>query len=245
MAKPLKKFRKRLFKSPFVIWLASWLIYWYMKFIKSTIKWETEGVEEVFKWLDEGKSGIALAWHGRIVMMPPVWPKRHPMKALVSQHQDGRLIAKFLNHFGIETINGSTTSNAKGSALQLMKALKNGSPIAIIPDGPRGPRQKMSQSPVYFAQKTGSPIFLITYSIKNCKIIEKSWDKMLLPRPFSKGIFLVSEPIYIPQDVPEKDLEKYRLMVETKLNDMQNKADDYTGSPRISQGESIKKKRNA
>jgi lysophospholipid acyltransferase (LPLAT)-like uncharacterized protein len=243
MAKPLKKFSKKILKSKTVIYLISWLIYFYAKFVKFTTKWHIEGLNDAFKLMDQ-KPIIAIIWHGRALMLPPFWKRnKSKMSALVSLHQDGRLIAGLLHRSGMNTIGGSTTNNATGSALNLLKSLKKSSSIAIIPDGPRGPGQVLNKSPIYFAQKTGAPIVFGTYSIKGSKIMKKSWDSMMIPRPFSKGILLISEPIYIPADLTEEETEKFRQEVEQKMNNQQNRADNYTETPLIAPGKTARKKR--
>ncbi len=35
-----------------------------------------------------------------------------------------------------------------------------------------------------------------TYSIAGSKIIDKSWDKMMLPKPFSRGCYFVTEVLH-------------------------------------------------
>ena len=151
------------------------------------------------------------------------------MQALVSPHRDGRIIAGLLQRFGIGTIGGSSNENASGGALGLMHTIKREASIAIIPDGPRGPRMHMNKSPIYFAQKTGKPIVCGAYSIKNSKIIEKSWDKMMVPFPFSEGVCLISDPLFIPADASEEELEKYRIQLEDILNQTTFECDNLTG----------------
>ena len=242
MAKPLKKISKKILKSKFVTGLAGWLIYLYAKLAKLTVKWHIEGLEQTKNLLSE-KKAIFLVWHGRALMTSTFWPKKVKVKALVSLHQDGRLIAGFLHHLGVKTIGGSTNNNAKGSALNLLKTLQTESSIVIIPDGPRGPCQRLSKSPIYYAQKTGAPIIHATYSIKNSKTIKKSWDQMMLPKLFSKGILLVSDPVLIPQDLSDDQIEEYRLKLESQMNEMQNRADEYTGTPQIQPENEAKQKR--
>ena len=165
------------------------------------------------------------------------------MNALVSLHNDGRIIAGYLKKFGIGIINGSSNNNAKGAAVNIMHTLQNDTSVTIIPDGPRGPRMRLSQSPVYFAAKSGKPLAIMTYSQKGAKIIEKAWDKMLVPVPFSEGVFYLSKPFYIPKDADEKTLEEYRVLIENTANALSWKADKEMGLPKIEQEKEAKYKR--
>ena len=148
---------KKITKSAFAVNIISHLAYWYIRFVKKTTKWDLRGVETFYENLEKYGSVIFIAWHGRVPMIPPFWDRRKSLKALVSPHRDGQLIASMLKRFGIGNIDGSTNENAKGAALTIMKELKNGTTIAIIPDGPRGPSMTMSLSPVYYAQKAQIP----------------------------------------------------------------------------------------
>lgn len=234
---------KNFLKSNLGISIISQIASWYIKFIKITTKWDLRGVNTFYDNLEKYGSVIFIAWHGRAPMIPPFWDKRKKLKALVSPHRDGQLIAAMLKKFGINNIDGSSNENAKGAAVAIMKELKQGTTIAIIPDGPRGPSMTMSLSPVYYAQKAGIPVIAVTYSIKNSYIVEKSWDRMLLPKPFNKGICAVSEPFLIPKDATKEQLEQYRLKIENTLNNLTWEIDKELDMPYIPKGTTPKNKR--
>lgn len=245
--KPLKKALKKITKSRFVTSLVGSLLYLYVKFVFLTSKWEIRGLDNILNtWMEKGNF-ILIGWHGRALMMPLVFKKNYypEMRALVSLHNDGRIIAGILEHCGIKTIGGSTSSNAKGAAVNIMHTLNNKISVTIIPDGPRGPRMRMSMSPVYFAHKTGRPLIGMIYSAKKAKIIEKSWDKMMIPAPFNQGIYLISEPFYVPADASEHDLEKYRLEFEKIMNKMNEEVDREMSIPQILPGDEVKHKKHS
>ncbi len=234
---------KKITKSKFAVNIISRIAYWYIKFVKYTTKWDLRGVETFYENLEKYGSVIFIAWHGRVPMAPSFWDNRKPLKALVSPHRDGQLVAAMLHRFGIGNIDGSSNENANGAAISIMKELKNGTTIAIIPDGPRGPSMTMSLSPVYYAQKAGIPVLGVTYSIENSIIIEKSWDKMIVPKPFNKGICAVTKPFFIPKDASKTELEKYRLEIENTLNNLTWKIDKELNIPYIPKGTVPKNKR--
>ena len=234
---------KKITKSKFAVNIISRIAYWYIKFVKHTTKWDLRGVETFYENLEKYGSVIFIAWHGRVPMAPSFWDKRKPLKALVSPHRDGQLVAAMLRRFGIGNIDGSSNENASGAAISIMKELKNGTTIAIIPDGPRGPSMTMSLSPIYYAQKAGIPVLGVTYSIENSIVVEKSWDKMLVPKPFNRGICAVTEPFFIPKDVSKTELEEYRLKIENTLNDLTWKIDKELNIPYIPKGTVPKNKR--
>lgn len=219
LRKFIKHQTRRLLNSDFCSSFISSTLCNYIRMVKKTTDWQIEGIDNFLKIKDEGV--VCIAWHGRAIMLPVFFRTEYcKLSALVSPHRDGQLIAKLLRKFGIRTIDGSSNENANGAAVGLMHALQEDkSSIFIVPDGPRGPRMRLGKSPVYYAYKTGKPIVTMTYSIANSFIIEKAWDKTMIPVPFSKGIFNVSEPIYIPRDATPEQLEEYRKKIEHDFNE--------------------------
>lgn len=240
--KRLKKKLKDFLKSDTAVNCISSLIYWYTRLVYHTTSWQIQGREKPVQLWEEGKDFILIGWHGRALMLPAFRDYRFPLNALVSLHNDGRMIAGVLQKYGLGTIGGSSNNNARGAALNLMSSLQNDTSICIIPDGPRGPRMHLSLSPVYYAKKTGKPIIGMTYSTKRNKIIESAWDKMMIPYPFNKGICCFTEPFYVPADATDDELENYRLEIEKKLNNLNYGADKKMGIPPTKPGNKIKNK---
>ncbi len=231
----MKSFKK-IMKSPFVTSLISWLAYWYVRFVAFTTRWDARHINVFYNTLKQNKGLIFVAWHGRIAVAPYFWNRTSKLSALVSPHRDGQLIAGLLRRFGIENINGSSNENARSAAVKLLRELKNDASIAIIPDGPRGPSMTMTMSPLYYAQKTGKPVIGMTYSIAHSKIIEKSWDRMLFPLPFQKGIVAITKPFFIPSNASPEDMERYRKQIESELNHLTWQIDRELNLPKIPQG---------
>lgn len=244
-SKLLKNTFKKITKSPLFLSMVSAVLYVYSKFVWKTTKWQIHGLEKMLETWEKDQSIILVGWHGRATMMPQLIPfaQGKPMDALVSLHNDGQMIAGYLKKFGIKIIGGSSNNNAKGAAISLMRSLQKGRSITIIPDGPRGPRMKMSMSPLYYAQKTGKAIFTMTYSTNRAKIIEKAWDKMMVPLPFARGVYYISEPIYIPAQATDTEMESFRQELEKILNCYTWKADQQTGQPQILPQQQAKPKR--
>ena len=240
----IKKPIKKLGETTFVLNLISAVFYYYTKFIGKTTRWHTEGIEEFHKLARKHNGVILVIWHGRAAMIPFFKEHDLPLNALVSLHRDGQMIAGLLKRYNIGIIGASSNENATGGAIQLMRTLNNHTSVCIIPDGPRGPRMHMNKSPIYYAWKTGKPIIGAAYSIKKSKIITKAWDQMMIPLPFSKGIFKTTAPFYVPTDTPEEDLEKYRIEMEKKLNELNIECDKFIGiSPTLPDNGNIRRKK--
>ena len=206
---------RKILKSAPVIKCLSFVIYLYAVFVAKTTKWNISGIDELAKFTKENNA-VIIGWHSRTTMMPFFWSKyvKSRLTALVSPHQDGQIIAKFLRWFNIKSVNASTNERAKQGALELMRELVNGSSLFISPDGPRGPRMRLKKSPIYFAQKSQKPIYCVCFSASKALVFEKAWDKTMIMLPFGKGVLNVSEPIFVPENLTPEELEMYRKKVE-------------------------------
>lgn len=217
-------------KSAAVIRCFGFFIFIYSKLVGMTCRWKIIGVDETQK-VFKNTNVIFVGWHSRATMMPFFQNKltNRKMAALVSPHQDGQIIAHMLKWFHITPVNGSSNENQRQSALELMRYLIEGHDLFISPDGPRGPRMRMKKSPVYYAQKTGKPIVCACFSINKAMVISSSWDKTMVPIPFAKGVFSLSEPIYIPSDLTDEQIEEYRLRLENIANAQSEECDKMVG----------------
>ncbi len=234
----------KLLQSPLGEKIAGNLAYYYLKFVGITTRWQAvTGVKETYALLDKYGSMIVIGWHGRTLEMPYFWNKTRPLNALVSPHRDGRIIVNILKKFGIGNISGSSNKNSTEAAIELMRNLQQGNSIAIIPDGPRGPSMKLTMSPLFYARKSGKPLLGITYSIAHSIIVTQSWDNMLVPLPFCRGMYAITEPMFIPPETTDAELEKYRQQFENTLNELTWSLDKQMGLPYIAPGKEAKKSR--
>jgi hypothetical protein len=111
---------------------------------------------------------------------------------------------------------------------RILKALKSGEVVGMTPDGPRGPRMRISDGIVQAAKLAGVPIFPLTYSASNRRVFG-SWDRFVLPLPFSKGVFSWGDPIHIGRDLDDTGLEEKRLELESALTRLTQESDRKLG----------------
>lgn len=220
------------------------MAYIYTWLVGKTGKFEVHGQQEFENLIAENDGGIFVAWHGRALMLPFFWRNTRQMKALVSPHHDGRIIASLLAKYHILSIDGSSDRNATTAAMEIIKELEKGTVVSLISDGPRGPNMRLHKSVIYFAKMTGKPIMGFTYSSENAKVIKKSWDAMLLPKLFQKGIVYGTKPMFVPSDADEDMMESLRQQFEDELNSLTFTADKKCGLPEIKPGDSTKQDRH-
>lgn len=233
MAGWVKRLRKKV-----VAWWGPWLAYWTIRLLGWTIRFKVVNPEIPNSLLKQGRLAIGAFWHGRLLMMPHLraiyreyGERGRKMSFLVSSHRDGQVIGKAIERFGFLPILGSTTRGGYMAVQQILKAMKEGYDLAIVPDGPRGPRCRVQNGVIELAKLTGRPIVPVSFSASRKKIF-KTWDRFLLPYPFSKGVFIWGEPLYVDPDGDQTHLEQMRALLEKRLNELTEQADRYFGSPR-------------
>jgi len=218
------KFYRRVLKKPAVQRLISWLIAKYMKFVYWTSQWEKVDFDKAWRYAEQEKPVIIAFWHNRLMMPCFAWPLDEPFYMFISAHRDGKIISDAVKEFNIEMIQGSTARGGFKALRQALKLLDGGKMIGITPDGPRGPRFKVSKGTMNLAKLSGFDIVPFTYSVSRRKIFG-SWDRFVLALPFSKGVFLCGDPIVMPKDPSDETLEKYRLILEKRLQTISDEAD--------------------
>jgi lysophospholipid acyltransferase (LPLAT)-like uncharacterized protein len=161
------------------------------------------------------ENGLYAFWHENILVPCGVFARRDVL-VLISQHADGEMIAQACNWLGFGTIRGSSRRGGMKAMREMLRASR-GAHIAVMPDGPRGPRRKIEPGLIYVAARTGMPIILIGVGHDRPWRLP-TWDRFCLPRPFSRAVVLASEPVRIPRDVTKGDIEAHSLRLEEMLN---------------------------
>ncbi|MEM8811526.1 MAG: lysophospholipid acyltransferase family protein [Pseudomonadota bacterium] len=168
---------------------------------------------------------IVAMWHGQHFMTPFVRPSHLPAKVMISRSRDGEINATIARRFGMGLIRASGGRTAaqikkRGGARgfrEAVRALENGESLAMTADIPKGPARSAGQGIVMLAQMTGRPIMPTAYASRRRWDLN-SWDSASVNLPFSRAAFVVDEPVIVPIDTPDDELEDYRLQVERGLN---------------------------
>jgi len=173
---------------------------------------------------------ILCFWHSRFVLMPYVYPGPR-IVVLSSTHRDAEALVRILRRFGIEQARGSTSSGALTGMRQILRKVEEGCDVGLTPDGPKGPRRRVQPGVVAVARLTGLPIVPVTFSASPARRL-RSWDATLIPRFFSKGLFLYGAPVVVPRAADLAAQERSRRELEAELDRITDLADDTMGLPR-------------
>jgi lysophospholipid acyltransferase (LPLAT)-like uncharacterized protein len=162
---------------------------------------------------------IGALWHNRLLVFPLVLRRFFPNRngaALISASRDGDLLTDAIERFGFDVVRGSSSRLGASALLQLSDTLAAGRDVVITPDGPRGPAYELGPGIIFLAQKTGAPVLPMNLEYSNCWRF-KSWDRFILPRPFSRVRVIVGQPQHVRSTTTTDAFEAERLRLQIAM----------------------------
>jgi lysophospholipid acyltransferase (LPLAT)-like uncharacterized protein len=224
------KVDKRTRRGRFVLSLAAWLGRMLIGLLGATWRLEVEGKETLAAVLAENKPQILSFWHNRTVIAA-YFLSRHLLRQglgitlLASQSRDGELITRLVAGWGVETVRGSATRGGREALRGIYKAItQKGSSPLVVPDGPQGPLYVFKAGAAVLAQMSGAPILPMGFAARSSWRL-KSWDKLIVPRPFAKVVVVVGEPQYLAKELAGEAFEQERMRLEALLAELTNRAE--------------------
>lgn len=200
-----------------LIRLADIVFFVFIKALGATTRFETRGWEHFEAIEAAGKLPIYTFWHDRIFFGTYFFRQRG-IVVMTSRSFDGEYIARFIQRFGYGAVRGSSSQGGARALVEMVKTMRRGHAMAFTVDGPRGPRYEAKLGPVVLAKKTGNPILPFVVESKGGWKL-KSWDRMQIPRPFSRAVVLIGKPIYVPGDASDSEID-------ARLDELQGSLDN-------------------
>ena len=164
------------------------------------------------------EQSIVVCWHGELLMSHQAYRyfhKKQSASCIVSKHFDGAVIANIMKYFSISPLRGSSSRGAKQVLLEAFRALKKGDDLLVTPDGPRGPRHMMSDGAIALAHKANAPVLIVNYIPKSYWQLG-SWDKFVIPKPFSTIDFYLENVSLEGMDMDEaRNFLREKMLVHT------------------------------
>lgn len=223
----MKLHRRLLRKAPVREAVAA-ILTGYVRLVYRTTRWTRRGDEALDRMVAEGVPIILCYWHGRLLMLAPGWRYPDRTHLLVSSHTDGDLIAAIVRRLGFGTVRGSSRRGGAAAFRQMLRLLAAGAMIGITPDGPGGPRMRAGSGAVVVARASGAALVPVAYATAG-RHVASSWDRFLVPRPFTRGAYLVGTPLRIAPDAGKDEVEATRRRLEEALTGLTAEADRLCG----------------
>lgn len=196
-----------------------YIIYIIYKLYFKTVKYiEPELPQEVKDHLSSGGNFIVAHFHQDELALIPT-RARSNFYVMTSSSTDGRMMRKILSLMGYSCVEGSSTRGGSRALIEMIRTLNSKNANAVIAvDGPKGPIYKVKDGVISLAKNTGSPILPVGVKISRAFMFKNSWNKALLPKPFSTVKILFGKPIKASRDANKEEIQKYALEVEAELN---------------------------
>lgn len=150
---------------------------------------------------------IYCVWHETLVLAAHLFANCD-IRVLISESRDGRHAEGIVRDMGFRGVCGSTTKGGAKALRQLLRSSRREN-IAITPDGPKGPRRTFQFGAVYLASRAAVPLVPVGFAFARAWRAN-SWDRFVLPKPFSKAACCLGQPIYVPEKADRTSLMAYR-----------------------------------
>jgi lysophospholipid acyltransferase (LPLAT)-like uncharacterized protein len=206
------------FKQRLIIRTASFALYWLIRIIGSTVRFEVTG------WQNHTESEplVYCFWHNRIPIATYFWRKRG-IVVMSSRSFDSEYIARFIQRFGYGAARGSSTRGARAALIQMIRAVKSGKSAAFTVDGPRGPIYEAKPGALLLAAKSGAAILPFSISLERCWRL-RSWDRIEIPKPFTRAAVVIGERFYVTHE-SDSGSEAMHTRLQTTLERLREESD--------------------
>ena len=189
--------------------------YWFIRLIGPTLRVCVSREEGAQETVDQ-RPLIVSFWHA--CMIPATYVCRDiGVRVMSSNSYDGEYMGRIIRKFGFVAVKGSSTRNAVRALLGLRRALQEGWTVAFTLDGPRGPRRKVKPGPVALARSSAVPLSTFHMAVDRAWVLN-TWDRLIIPKPFSRVLMRFGRMIPVPADARDEDLDGYEQELQDSLD---------------------------
>ena len=222
----MKKYRDALFCSPLFVSL----LYHIIRFYLSTSRLSVVNEHVLIDHLNSGGKAVAAFWHQRFFGVIGYVKKFsvYAPSAIISRSADGEIIAQLALRLGFRPIRGSSSRGGRQALSAIVDDLALNQVAAHAVDGPQGPKGVVKAGLIKMAQLSGAAIIPVYVSMNRAWRFN-SWDRFLIPKPFSRIVLEWGDPIFVPQEMDPDAFENFRLDVERKMEEGYTKVDQNMG----------------
>lgn len=148
---------------------------------------------------DKGRRGVYVTWHQNVPGACSLH-QREKLCVLISSHRDGEIIAKAVHAFRMRSVRGSSSRDGARALLQMLQEVGDDWGLVLTPDGPRGPRHSTAPGTIYIAAAGRRSIVATGFAARSYWRLG-SWDRMEIPKPFTRVVVVYREPVPVPREV--------------------------------------------
>ena len=224
--------RPYTFRQRVLLWAITWVGFLAIRVIGPTLR-VTVSFEDGAPARLDSRPMILAFWHNCIFPATYVW-RNLQIRVMSSDSFDGEWTGRIIRKFGFVKVRGSSSRGAVRALLGMRRELEQGWAVAFTIDGPRGPRFVAKPGPVLLARATGAPMVAFHIAVEKAWILN-TWDRSMIPRPFSRVLMRVSRGIAVPADAGDSQKERFHGELQAALERVREFAEANVGSERSPQ----------
>ncbi len=164
-------------------------------------------------------------WHRGVLFAIYFWRCRNG-NYMASASRDGEWAVGLIRALGNRAVRGSSSRGGRVAIQRMVEELQAGHPCGLNPDAPRGPAQVAKPGALAIAQRAGVPIVPVQFAFERC-IRLKSWDRTMIPLPFTRGVVKFGEPFAVDPALEGEAFERRRVEFEAVMNRVTDEVDAY------------------
>ena len=169
-------------------------------------------------------------WHRCLIVATHRFQKRD-IAVLTSRSFDGEIISRIIEKFGYRAVRGSSRRGALSAVLGARRELEAGRAVAFTVDGPLGPLYQAKPGPVVLSRLTGISVVAFHIAVERAWTLG-TWDRMIVPKPFSRAFVHFSAPMLVPADDSEAQMAAWRDQLQATLDHVRAVAESKVGAKR-------------
>ncbi len=197
------------------LWLITWSVYLIVRAIGPTLRFaisREEGAPEP----DDSGPFVYSFWHS--CMLPAMYVYRDlKVRVMSSDSFDGEYTGRIIRKFGFVKVRGSSSRGAVRALIGMKRELDRGWTAAFTIDGPRGPKYVVKPGPVALSKMTGAPMMAFHIALDRAWTL-RTWDALMIPKPFSRALIRVSAKMPVPPDAKEAEMERWQAELQSALD---------------------------
>jgi lysophospholipid acyltransferase (LPLAT)-like uncharacterized protein len=210
----------------FLLWLITWVGFLVVRAIGPTLRFSASFEDGAPPTL-ETRPIVYAFWHTCIIPSMYLWRGRE-IRVMSSDSFDGEWMGRIMRKFGFVKVRGSSSRGAVRALLGMRRELEQGWTVAFTIDGPRGPRFVAKPGPVVLARATGVPMAVFHIAVEKAWILN-TWDRSMIPKPFSRALMRVASKIPVPADADDSQKEQLHAQLQASLERVREFAEANVG----------------
>jgi len=215
------------------LWAISWAGWLLTRLIGPTLRWRVL-IEEGGPPNEYVRPVIYVFWH-RCVLPATYHFRGKQIAVMTSSSFDGEYIARIIEKFGYRAVRGSSTRGGVRALLGMHAEIEQGRRVAFTIDGPRGPMYVAKPGPVLLARNVQAPVMAFHIAVERAWVLN-SWDRFMIPKPFSRAVLRVSRLIEVPAAADSGALNRFHAEMQAALDRVREAAEAELGQTSAGRG---------